>query len=370
MAIAVRSKATFSKTSMVLYLDALEAGGRSPHTISRYRCMLQRFLTFLGSRPPSTGTIQSFLGTFKSVNTRALALITVRQWCKFLQRRGLIDKDPTTGILIPRTQRRSYAPISPREFERLRAALGSDEMKVFASVLYCVGSRVRETLELRAEDVSFDGDHGTLEFRARKGGQAGFAAFGPELTALLRPWAAGRTGKLFGMTYNEAHYALATSGQVAGIPGRVTPHRLRHVFITRAVDAGWSQLALQAQVGHRNSLSTERYYHPTRAALIEAMKRTAGEAPAPVRIQAPPRAREIAPPRNADAGTMAQVRGLERLMAKLATTEAPAGPERGRGRPRKVTTPRHVILRVDGTLSAVHVRALAQLLEQIAAQLS
>jgi hypothetical protein len=149
----------------------------------------------------------------------------------------------------------------------------------------------------------------------------------------------------------------------------VTPHRLRHVFITRSVDAGWSQLALQAQVGHRNSLSTERYYHPTRAALIEAMRRTAGEAPAPVRVQAPPRAREIAPPRNADAGTMAQVGALQRLMEKIAAVEPAEHPDRGRGRPRKVTTPRHVILKVDGTLSAVHVRALVQLLEQVAAQI-
>jgi len=66
---------------------------------------------------------------------------------------------------------------------------------------------------------------------------------------------------------------LATLGRLANVPGKVTPHRFRHTFITRAVDAGWNQLALQQQLGHSNPASTAHYYRPSRAGLMEAYGR-------------------------------------------------------------------------------------------------
>lgn len=262
------------RATLVLYLDTLEAAGRNAQTVRRYRSLLEPFLRRLDGRPPSSLDVRDYLDTFRSSNTHCLALVTLRQWFRFMQRRELVASDATAGIPIPRLKRRSYAPLSREDFAHLRDLLACDELRVLVTVLFFVGSRIRETLALQCDDAAFDGEFGTIEFRQRKGGQAGFAAFGPEVTAVLRPWLAGRAGKGFNLTYDQVRYALSTSGRLAGIPGALTPHRLRHSFITWAVDAGWNQLVLQQQLGHRNAASTAWYYRPTRAGLLAAYRRS------------------------------------------------------------------------------------------------
>lgn len=304
--------------------------------------------------------------------TTSIARSSGRQWFQFLMRRGLIAEDLSKGIPRAKVRRRDYPPVSEDDFQQLLAALQSwPEMQVLVTILFRVGTRISETLAIQAADITFEEtSFGTISFPRRKGGQAGFAAFGPEVTAVLRPFAEGKTGYLFSRSAaadqgrGKMQSRLIQAGLRAGIRGHMTAHRLRHAFITRAVDARWNQLALQVQIGHNDPASTSWYYRPTRAGLISNLMRTISPQAKTPEAVIDNIARAPEPTQPADPGPPPdpQKEVWTRFMRKVSGEQAPA--KNGR-QPRQVT----VILPVDRTLIAAHVRALAQLLEQVAAQL-
>lgn len=262
-------------SEVVLYLDTVEAGGRSPQTVAQYR----RVISALSN--PLTATdldIRDLLDCFRSVNTRSVYLTILRQFYRFCIGRSLITSDPTRHIPFPKTHRRRWPLISEEEYGRLRD-LAEGWLRAFVTVLYRVGSRVTETRLIRPEHVSLNGESGTIDFPRRKGGDAGFAAFGAEVARLVSPRLAGTwvfpdpRERTRPVTYGMVAGRLASLGRKVGMPGVLTAHRFRHSFITNAVDAGWPQLALQVQLGHKNPSSTAHYYHPSRARLVEVYRR-------------------------------------------------------------------------------------------------
>ena len=70
--------------------------------------------------------------------------------------------------------------------------------------------------------------------------------------------------------------ALARAARAAGIPGRVSPHVLRHTFATRLVRAGASLRAVQILLGHKSLNTTQIYTHVDPAELAAAVELPAG----------------------------------------------------------------------------------------------
>lgn len=263
-----------SREAVLLYLDTLEAAGRSPYTIADYRRRLLPFVHRLDGRLPTGLDVRDYLDTHRSTNHRSVTLVVLRQWFKFLYKRGLMNEDPSEGIPLPKRRRRNYPPVSPEEFDLLVEALPTEDLRVLSFILYRVGSRISEALAIRAEDVAFEADgYGTIEFPHRKGEIDGFASFGPDVCSILRPFLQGKRGPLWPfLTRVGTEQYLRRAGVKAGIPGTVTPHRLRHQFITSCVDGGWNQIALQRQVGHSNPMSTAWYCRVTRKGLVNAYR--------------------------------------------------------------------------------------------------
>lgn len=265
---------------VLLFLDELEAGGRTPGTLLCYRTVFSAFERHL--RGPiihaSPLDVRDFLDSQKSINTRALRLITLRQFFRFLHKRKLIAENPTDGIPIPQRRRRRWPIITEEEFQELLGTCRDPALRLLILILYRVGSRISETYTIRLDHITLGEGGGTIDFPKRKGGEVGFAAYGSDVAQALRERLMRGGVYLFPDTRNPpTPYRMAEAmlrlGRKVGIPGRLTPHRLRHSFITLAVDAGWSQLALQQQVGHKTPVSTAVYYHPSRKGLRETYQR-------------------------------------------------------------------------------------------------
>ncbi len=59
------------------------------------------------------------------------------------------------------------------------------------------------------------------------------------------------------------------------LPADITPHVLRHSFISLAADLGYSEPTIAALVGHKGQSITSRYVHAADAVLLAAADRMA-----------------------------------------------------------------------------------------------
>lgn len=265
---------------VTLYLDTVEAAGRTPGTVHHYRQALRALARLANPAAATELDIRDFLDRYPNLNTRSAYLVVLRQFYGFCIKRGLLTADPTTHIPLPKTHPRRWPLISPAEFDRLREK-AAPWLRVFISVLYYVGSRVSETCAIRAEHIYLEGTQGTVDFPRRKGGDSGFSAFGYQMAQELKTWLPGHAEWLFPhpqhptqpISPGRVRYVLRQLGKAAGIPGILAPHRFRHTFTTNAVDGGWNQLSLQQQLGHRNPATTARYYRPSRKGLMSVYER-------------------------------------------------------------------------------------------------
>ena len=125
-------------------------------------------------------------------------------------------------------------------------------------------------LLLRVEDV--DSKRGVLRVRG-KGDRERITMLSTRLLAHLREyWQEQRPGRgeawLFpGMS--PRHFLSPSAVRTvfrqaathAGLPRKVTPHCLRHSFATHLIQLGVDVTVVQALLGHRSLVSTEKYVH-------------------------------------------------------------------------------------------------------------
>jgi integrase len=64
--------------------------------------------------------------------------------------------------------------------------------------------------------------------------------------------------------------------RIAGLPGDITPHVLRHSYASLAADLGLADSTIGALLGHRGQTITRRYIHSADAALLVAADVVAG----------------------------------------------------------------------------------------------
>ena len=63
-------------------------------------------------------------------------------------------------------------------------------------------------------------------------------------------------------------------GEAIGL--KLTPHCIRHTYITLLSESGVDSLIIRKIVGHKNVATTQRYCHPSRAKLAKSLERVDG----------------------------------------------------------------------------------------------
>lgn len=266
----------------------------SPHTVKSYREDLTQAVEFfaarlgVGSPRPqqlSTRLLRAYLahlherGFARSTIARRLA--SVRSWCRYLCRQGVLSSNPATGLRGPRQERKLPRFFSREEMLRLLDAppaetpLGLRDRAILET-LYSAGLRVSELAGLDLVDL--DLGEGLAKVRG-KGRRERLALLGPPATEAISVWIATRAALLGARAVSQAALFVNKRGTrlttrsvgrllekylaQAGLDPEASPHTLRHSFATHLLDAGADIRSVQELLGHKSLGTTQMYTHVT-----------------------------------------------------------------------------------------------------------
>lgn len=220
---------------------------------------------------------------------RSLATIgqpELREWVGHLARRGLsaqrrrqhhaalrflyartLGRPAVTAFLSwPKDADRLSPVLSPSEIERLLRALRVPKYRVFFTLLYATGLRLREACLLETRDI--DADRGVIRVRNGKGRRERLVLLSARLLGILRaywrferppaPWLFA-SSKGTPLNAEVARRALKRAASELELVVRVTPRLLRHCFATHLLENGTDLRVIQVLLGHRSIRTTARY---------------------------------------------------------------------------------------------------------------
>jgi len=247
----------------------------SPKTVKAYREDLALAAEFLGTRE-LTGLSPRVLRAWQaSLHDRGYApatiarrLATIRSWCRFLCRQGLLEVNPAEGLRGPRQERRLPRFLTADDMQKLLAVQAPARDRAILETLYSAGLRVSELTGLHVADLDLKRGLATI---GGKGRRERLAMLGQKAVQALKAWLAirgcGTGGAVFlnknggGLTSRSVGRLLEKYLAAAGLDCRLTPHSFRHSFATHLLDRGADIRTVQELLGHRSLANTVIYTH-------------------------------------------------------------------------------------------------------------
>jgi len=276
---------------LVKFLDKLSVEkGYSDNTIAAYRNDLTQFIAFLRARAgaalePAAMTVEmveAYVGDLQhgaaayAPSTVARKVAAVKSFCHFLADQKLIAADPAAKLSSPKVKKHIPRILTAAELERLMEAPnrsgGPKAMRdrALLETLYATGMRVTEVVNIRLEDVDWEGGmvicqgKGDRRRRIPLGSALGSAT---DYLQRARPTLARESSPpmLFlnhrgqKLTRQGVWLIIKEAAEVAGIEGDVTPHTLRHSFAKHLLGTGEDLRRVQELLGHANLSTTQVY---------------------------------------------------------------------------------------------------------------
>jgi len=271
--------------------------GLAPRTLETYLFALDGLRTFLASNGqapalPQTRDLRAYIAYMLdrglSRGTVRVRMRSIRVFCNFLAREGLVDVSPFEGVEIPRVPEAYPKVLSEAEITKLiKVCKGSSWLDVRNRAILLTfldtGIRLSELVQLDLADVNLGAF--SLRIRRGKGGKERHVFMGRTLFRAMRRWldARGYTsfqGALFvtrkgtRIDRRNVQRTIERIARRAGLNGtRVTPHLLRHTFATHYIKNGGDPFSLQRILGHSDIKTTMIYVNLAGASLREAHAR-------------------------------------------------------------------------------------------------
>ena len=201
-------------------------------------------------------------------STVARRLSTLASFYRYCHVEGLLRRNPAANVRRPKVDHESRTwGLDRNELGALlvQAGLGTPRDHALIALLALNGLRISEALGADVTDLDVERGHRTLRI-VRKGGKRVTIPLAPRTARALDLYVGERTvGPLFvtvdGHRMNRAvaDRTVKRLARRAGITKRISPHSLRHSFITAALDAGVPLRDVQEAASHADPRTTMRY---------------------------------------------------------------------------------------------------------------
>jgi site-specific recombinase XerD len=205
----------------------------------------------------------------KARATVSRRLSTIAGFYRYCVEEQLLEVSPAVHVRRPRLDYESKAVGLDRNelgMFLVQAGLGGRRDHALACLLALNGLRISEALNADIEHLGVERGHRTLNI-TRKGGKVVTIPLAPRTARSIDLCVGERhEGPIFqnwdGSRRLDRHAAariVRRLAKAAGIEKRVTPHSLRHSFITAALDAGVALRDVQEAASHADPRTTMRY---------------------------------------------------------------------------------------------------------------
>lgn len=253
----------------------------SEHTLLNYRLDLEEFFLFLGHddvKAVDYPVLRRFLAHLraKDLKPRSVArkLSSLRSFFKYLQREGVIEKNPAALLQTPKLDKTLPHFMTEQDAVRLMDAPAGDTLsdrrdKAIVETLYSAGIRVSELVGMSVTDVDLISN--VIKVFG-KGKKERIVPMGEKACAALTDYLAARGSEAKAVFLNKSGGRL-TARSVRNIINKhitrqsvaqkVHPHMLRHSFATHMLDHGADLRCVQELLGHVNLSTTQIYTHLT-----------------------------------------------------------------------------------------------------------
>ncbi len=201
-------------------------------------------------------------------STVARRLCTVTAFYRYATEEGLIEHSPAAHVRRPRLDYESHATgLDRNELGALLVAAGLSSARdhPLVSLLALNGLRVSEAIGADINALGLERGHRTLTV-TRKGGKVVTMPLAPRVARTIDlaigdrldgPMFCAASGRR--LDRHAAGRVVRRVARAAGITKNVSPHTLRHAFITAALNAGVPLRDVQEAASHADPRTTMRY---------------------------------------------------------------------------------------------------------------
>ena len=195
-------------------------------------------------------------------------LSTVTGFYRYCVEEKLLTHNPAANVRRPRLRQESTMNgLDRNELGAflVQAGLSGARDHALACLLALNGLRVSEALNTDVDDIGLERGHHTLRVN-RKGGKTVIIPLAPRTARTVYLAIGERSqGPIFitdtgeRMNRHQAARVVRRLARGAGIDKTISPHSLRHSFITAALDAGVPLRDVQEAASHADPRTTMRY---------------------------------------------------------------------------------------------------------------
>jgi integrase/recombinase XerD len=274
--------------------------GVSPNTLAAYRSDIMKFSRWRQEHAPgplADVEIRTLAGYVDHLRESGLApssvgrhLASLSTFFRFLIFEGKLEENVAKLLVAPAVWDRLPTVLSPAAVERLLEAPSTETPigrrdRAALETLYATGCRASEVAGLRPRDLDLIA--GTLRCIG-KGDKQRVVPLGSRAVACLRSYLerdrpalarrrpetetvfVTRQGKP--LTRTGLWRIVHTYAVAAGLPGKVSPHTLRHSFATHLLEGGADLRVVQELLGHESLATTQIYTHVSPGRLRDAYR--------------------------------------------------------------------------------------------------
>ncbi len=207
-----------------------------------------------------------------------LIVVALKIFFRFASARGLVERDPTESLTLPRIERYLPETLNELQVEQMlesvdtKAPLGLRD-RAMLELLYASGLRISELAGVKLENLNLE--EGVVRVTG-KGNKTRLVPVGKKACAALALYLQGerprlvraKTGSEVFLSVRGSRLTTVRIWQIvkavarrSGLETNVYPHLLRHSFATHLLSNGADLRIIQEMLGHADIATTQIYTH-------------------------------------------------------------------------------------------------------------